>query len=207
MSDSGRQHPFDRLGLVLQVRAAERALVGHDLVFEQHHRAAAGTARLRRTARDGAHAPLGQLGRVLVEVALLNLGVDVLDLGLVPAIGALERTRARVELDLAPQFSQGKSFPLGGALVSEGSFSWRRSGGSRNGRWIVGHRGKSEIRNSKYEIRTKTASGLLSDFEFWISCLSGQRRGYIRKESREFRHCVRRDPVGHAAAARPATCA
>ena len=42
----GRDHAGSRFRPVLQMRAAERALLGHDLVFEQHHRSATGTPHL-----------------------------------------------------------------------------------------------------------------------------------------------------------------
>ncbi len=75
---------------ILKVRGAERALLRLDVVFKEHHRAAAGTADFAGAAGDGAGVR-GDLGQGLGVIVLgdLNLrGGDFLD---VTAVGAFER--------------------------------------------------------------------------------------------------------------------
>ena len=95
-----RNHSFDVFGLVLEVRATERAGIGDDLVFEQNHRAAPAAFRLRGAARDPADVAQYEFARVFVETALFDFPSAVFHVGRVPAVRAFQRALARIELDL-----------------------------------------------------------------------------------------------------------
>jgi hypothetical protein len=109
-----RDHPRSGFRLVLQMRAAEGTFLGDDPVFEQHHRPATGAARLRRAARVDGVGPGVLLREGFLEVAFddgLEVGLGLGNDRGMAAIGALQRPRSRIELDLRSAIRTGEEFP------------------------------------------------------------------------------------------------
>jgi hypothetical protein len=100
----GRDHRVGVLGLVLQVGAAVRAVLGNHLVLEQDDRPTPAAPDLGRPAGDGRPRPPVGPVQVLLEVPLDHLLIPA---GAghgrgVAAVRALQRPAAGVELDLRP---------------------------------------------------------------------------------------------------------